>query len=549
MYPKRKKKYMKSYLKKLEDQIRSRSNEVALADYQGSAYTYAQIAAEIERLHCFFRLAGLQKGDKVALVARNSAKWAIFFLAVNTYEAVIVPILPNFTPEGAAQLIHHSDSILLITDQDIFKQLDMNAIPQIRGILNAREDKMLWGQKEILEAWENRNRLFGETYPKGFSVKTIKYPDHPEQVAIINYTSGTSGNPKGVMLTYGAMSDIVEYSQHNIYPDPQILISMLPLAHIYGLAMEFIYPVCTGFTIHFLGKTPSPSLLVQAMQEIRPTLIITVPLVMEKLCDKYARPLLNTRSAKLLGAMPGVRLSFYKSVGEKILDLLGGRIKTIIIGGAPLDWKVESIFKKIQLPYAVGYGMTEACPLLAFVMPGKYVAGSCGRPIHEVRIDSSDPERIPGEIQSRGPNLTVGYYKNPEADAAAWTADGWLRTGDLGIMDENGNLFIRGRIKSLILSSSGQNIYPEEIEQVLSESPVVEESIVLDRGGKIVALVYPKTGALSNLDAQEQDKLAVELRNLCNQHLPKFSQIASVEWMDLPFERTAKGSIKRHLYK
>jgi len=352
-----------------------------------------------------------------------------------------------------------------------------------------------------------------------------------------------------VMLSFGAMSDIVEYCQQHISNQPEAIVSMLPLAHIYGLAMEFIYPCCTGYQICFLGKTPSPSLLMKAMQDIRPSLIITVPMVMEKVYTSWVRPMLNSRSGKLLSSVPGVRMSFYKSIGEKVLSNFGGRVRTIIIGGAPLNWKVEVAFRKINLPYAVGYGMTEACPLLAFVMPDEYVVGSCGKPVHEIRIESSDPEHVPGEIQSRGPNLTLGYYKNPAADKEAHTEDGWFRTGDLGVMDEYGNIFIRGRIKALILNSSGQNIYPEEVEQVLSSDHIVEESVVVAREGKIVALVYPRADAVVGTNEAQQKQMAAEIRDRANVHLPKFSQIFYVEMVDVPFERTAKGSIKRNLYK
>jgi len=540
---------LKHYLKKLEEQVHLRADRPALCDYGGESFTYAQVAAQIEQLHVFFQAAGIHKGDKISLCARNSARWAIFFLAVNTYEAIIVPILPNFTAEGTMKLISHSDSILLIADQDIWEQMNPEILPQIRGVLNARGNNLLWCRDALLEqAWQDKETLFKECYPEGFNAPDAIYPDHMDEVAIINYTSGTSGDPKGVMLTYGAMSDIVEYCQNKIYNAPEQLVSMLPLAHIYGLAMEFIYPCCTGFTIHFLGKTPSPTLLSQSMREIKPFLIITVPLIMEKVYTNLIRPLLGSRSAKALLTIPGLRASFYKSVGKKVQEYFGGRVQTIIIGGAPLDWKVESVLKKIGLPYAVGYGMTEACPLLAIEMPEHFVSGSCGKPIHEIRIDSSDPERVPGEIQSRGPNICVGYYKNPAADKKARTKDGWFRTGDLGVMDEGGNLFIRGRIKALILSASGQNIYPEEVEQVLSGIKMVEESLVLEREGKVVALVYPRVDLLAKMSDEEQEGVANDIRFQANKHLPNFSQIFRVELVDIPFERTAKGTIKRHLY-
>jgi long-chain acyl-CoA synthetase len=540
---------MKHYLKKLEDQVHNRAFSPALSDFEGASYTYADLAIKMAALHAFFREAGIRKGDKIALVARNSARWAIFFLAANTYEAVIVPILPNFTPSGAMQLIHHSDSVLLITDSDIWKSMDRERLPLLKGVLDAREDRLLWGTPEYRQAWEGRAAAFDKDYPDGLDPMKVEYHSNMDALAIINYTSGTSGDPKGVMLSFGAMSDIVEYCQQHISNQPEAIVSMLPLAHIYGLAMEFIYPCCTGYQICFLGKTPSPSLLMKVMQQVRPSLIITVPMVMEKVYTTWVRPMLNSRSGKLLSSVPGVRMSFYKSIGEKVLSNFGGRVRTIIIGGAPLNWKVEVAFRKISLPYAVGYGMTEACPLLAFEMPKGYVAGSCGKPIHEIRIESSDPERVPGEIQSRGPNITMGYYKNPAADEAAHTEDGWFRTGDLGVMDDAGNIFIRGRIKALILNSSGQNIYPEEVEQVLSTDPIVEESVVLSRDGKIVALVYPHADAVVGTNEEQQNQMAAEIRSRANGQLPKFSQIFYVELVDLPFERTAKGSIKRHLYK
>ena len=535
---------MKHYLKKLEDQIHQRTNLPALCDYQGESYTYGQLATFIEQYNRFFKAAGVRKGDKIALCARNSARWASLFLAVNVYEAVIVPILPNYTAEGIAQLIRHSDSVLLFTDQDLWGQLSQQNLPKIRGVLDVKEEKLFWsGDTQVEKAWKERGA-------KGFNPKEVSYPDHLDKVAIINYTSGTSGDPKGVMLTYGAMSDVVENCQRLIHNKPDTILSMLPLSHIYGLAMEFVYPCCTGFTITFLGKAPSPSLLLKAMQEVKPLVVITVPLIMEKIHAACIKPHLSSRPAKAIGTMPYIRLAYYKSLGQKVMELFGGRVKTMVIGGAPLSWKVESDLKKIGLPYVVGYGLTEGCPLLAIDTPDAFAPGSCGKPIHDIRIASSDPERVPGEIQSRGPNLFVGYYKNPEADAAAHTEDGWFRTGDLGVMDFEGNLFIRGRIKALILSASGQNIYPEEVEQELSRHPMVEESLVLDRSGKIIALVYPKSGIIPNVTKEEDiQPICDEIRNVTNKRLPPFSQIFRVELVDIPFERTAKGTIKRHLYQ
>ena len=542
---------MRHYLKKLEDQIHLRPERIALCDYNGDAYTYAEVAAQIAQYHLFFKAAGIKPGDHIALCARSTARWGIAFFAVNTYGAVIVPILANFTPDGIERLVNHSESILLIVDPDIWKRMTPKTMPRLSAAISSKTDALLWSRgTRIKNAWGARKKDFALFYPAGFQPAIVSYPgDNGDDLAIINYTSGTSGDPKGVMLTFNAMSDIVEYCQQHILSEPDVLVSMLPLAHMYGLAMEFIYPCCTGFTIHFLGKTPSPSLLLQSLQELQPALVVTVPLIMEKVYRNLVSPLLNSRSAKAMRTVPGLRNSLYKSVGKKLMKDFGGRVQQIIIGGAPLNWDVESGYKKIGLPYVVGYGMTEACPLLSLERPEHFAPGSCGKPIHSLRIDSSDPVRIPGEIQAQGPNLTIGYFKNPAADAAAHTEDGWFRTGDLGIMDEEGNLFIRGRIKALILSASGQNIYPEEVEQVVMRHDAVEEVLVLDKGGKVTALVYPKTDALPVQDEEHVQQLCLSIREQANALLPVFSQISQVELVELPFERTAKGSIKRHLYQ
>ena len=538
---------MKPYLKHLEDQIHQNSTQVALCDYGGNSYTYADLAKNIELYHIYFRTIGIRKGDRIALCARNSARWAIAFLAVNTYGAVIVPLLADFTPDSAAHLVDHSESVLLFVDPDMWKRMDVSLMPRLRVAINCKADKLLWtAGKKYETAWSHRKKQFSGLHPEGLQPGKVSYGNFSEQdLAIINYTSGTSGDPKGVMLPYAAMSDMVEYLQGKLGAKPDRLVSMLPLAHMYGLTFELVYPCCTGYTIHFLGKAPSPSLLVKALQEVKPDIIITVPLIMEKLHHQLVAPQLSTLRLK----MPGFNSLYYKSIGKKVVKQLGGRVRTIIIGGAPLNWEVECSFRQIGLPYVVGYGMTEACPLLAFETEDKYVPGSCGKPIHTLRIDSSDPENIPGEIQAQGPNLTIGYYKNPEADAAAWTDDGWLRTGDLGTLDSGKNLFIRGRIKALILSSTGQNIYPEEIEHLLDMHPYVKESVVVERGGKIVALVYPDAEGIASIEERDHQEVPEIIRAQINAKLPAYSQIARVELMDIPLVRTAKGTVKRHLYQ
>jgi len=542
---------VKQYLKKFEEQIHARPDTPAFCDYGGSTYTFADVATAIEQYHIFFAAAGIRKGQKIALCATGSARWAISFLAVNTYGAVVVPILPNFTPDGICQLVNHSESVLLITEPDIWKKMNQETIPLVKGVISAKADSLLWGNEKVKSAWSSRKKLFAELYPEGFNPENAEYEiESPMDLAIINYTSGTSGDPKGVMLTYNAMSDIVEYCQQHITAEPDRILSTLPLAHMYGLGMELIYPCCTGFTIYFLGRIPSPSMLLQAFKEVKPSLLITVPLIIEKLHGALIAPHLRTKAAKAMTSVPGIRMAYYNSLGKQIMQELGGRLKMIIVGGAPLSFQVESDLHKLSIPCVVGYGMTEACPLICFERPEGYVAGSCGKPIHKVRITSPDPEKIPGEIQTKGPNLFIGYYKNPEADMNARTYDGWFRTGDLGIMDEDGNVFIRGRIKALILSASGQNIYPEEVEQVLSRSPHVQESLVLSKNSKIVALVYPKPESAEKLTSEEAHAaMAEEIKNLANEALPQFSQIHEIELVDVPFERTAKGSIKRHLYQ
>ena len=538
---------MKPYLKHLEDQIHLNGSRKALCDYGGLSFTYADLAKQIELYHIYFRAIGIRKGDKIALCARNSARWAIAFLAVNTYGAVIVPLLADFTPDSAAHLVDHSESVLLFVDPDMWKRMDVGLMPRLRAAINCKADKLLWtAGKKYETAWSHRKKQFLGQHPGGFPPEKVSYNAAAEtDLAIINYTSGTSGDPKGVMLPYSAMSDMVEYLQGKLGAEPDQLVSMLPLAHMYGLTFEFVYPCCTGYTIHFLGKAPSPSLLLKALQEIRPGVMVTVPLIMEKLHQLLVAPQLEAQHLK----MPGFNSLYYKSIGKKVLKQLGGRVHTIIIGGAPLNWEIECNFRKIGLPYVVGYGMTEACPLLSFETADKFVPGSCGKPIHTIRIDSSDPENVPGEIQAQGPNLCLGYYKNPEADAKARTKDGWFRTGDLGTLDSGGNLFIRGRIKALILSATGQNIYPDEIEHMLDMHPYVKESVVVDRGGKVVALVYPDTEGIASLEERDHPEVPEIIRAQINAKLPSYSQISRLELTDMPLVRTAKGTVKRHLYQ
>jgi long-chain acyl-CoA synthetase len=539
---------MRHYLKNLEDTVREQWTRKALCDYNGDSFTYAQLAINIERFRIFFEAAGIGKGDKIAICARNSARWAMTFWGINVNRCVVVPLLSDFHPDTVSILTNHSDSVVLFVDDDIWAKMNPEEMPNLKAAINVKDGNLLWNQdKKVADAWENRKAAFAQQYPNGMYPEQVSYPDdNGDDLAIINYTSGTTGNPKGVMLTYNAMSDTDDFANTHFPNHPgQTVVSMLPLAHMYGLAIEFIHPNVDGVTVYFLGKTPSPTTLLKAMQAIKPYMVVTVPLVMEKIYANAIKPALE--KAKTLLAIPGLNKIIYRKARNKVIEAFGGAVQCFIMGGAALNPEAEQCFKKIRLPYTVGYGMTEACPLLGYEWWTKFVPGSCGKPVHEVRIDSEDPHHIPGEIQAKGPNLTIGYYKNPEATEAAFTEDGWFRTGDLGVMDEKGNIFIRGRIKSMILNSSGQNIYPEEVEAVLANCQYVDECLVVDRDGKITALIY--TEFPEDMDEETKAAIPGQIREAANKSLPSYSKIAKVEMMKEPFEKTPKKTIKRFLYK
>ena len=538
---------MKHYLKTLENTVRNHWDLKALCDYGGDSFTYGDIAQNIEQFRLFFSAVGINKGDKIAICARNSARWAMTFWGVNVNERVAVPLLADFHPDNVSGLTNHSDSLVLFTDDDIWAKLKPEDMPNLKAAINVKDARVLWcSDKSVADAWEQRRSAFDNRYPDGMSTDQVNYPGNNfDELAIINYTSGTTGNPKGVMLTYGAISDTDDFANEHFPNHPgETIVSMLPMAHMYGLAIEFIHPNVDGVTVYFLGRTPSPTTLLKAMQEVRPYMVITVPLVMEKVYANSIKPALEKR--KKLFIIPGMKRIVYSIARKTIMKVFGGQVQCFIMGGAALNPEAERCFKKMKLPYTVGYGMTEACPLLGYEWWKEFVPGSCGKPVHEVRIDSDDPQHKAGEIQARGRNLTIGYYKNPEATAASFTDDGWFRTGDLGIMDRNGNIFIRGRIKSMILNSSGQNIYPEEVEAVVSNCQHVDECLVVDRGGKIVALVY--TELPEDMDNDTKAGIPDAIRAEANSLLPAYSKITKVIMLDKPFEKTPKMSIKRFLY-
>ena len=544
---------MKHYFTRLEEAIKANWERPALGNYRGELFTFGDVAENIAKLHVLYEAVGLKKGDKVALCAKNSARWGIAFFSANTYEAVVVPILADFHPDSVNSLVDHSESTVLFTDSDIWNKLDITKMPAVKAVVSTADFKLLYAADEkIQQANDNLQTLFTEKYPKGFSAADVSYPtDNDKDLAIINYTSGTTSAPKGVMLRYECISANVAFGQKRLpsYPEDKI-VSMLPMAHMYGMMFELIYPLCGGSSIYYLGKTPTPALLLGAMAEVKPYLVITVPLVMEKIFKSKVAPIVNKPVMKVLCAIPGLNQVIFKKVRTTLLNAFGGNVREIVMGGAALNPDVEKWFRKFRLPFTVGYGMTEAAPLMAYEDWWEFASKSCGKAIDtvEVRIDSEDPYNKVGEIQARGMNIMSGYYKNEEATKAAFTEDGWMRTGDLGLLDEKGNIFIKGRSKNMILSANGQNIYPEEIEAAVNNQPYVIESVVVDRGARLVALIYMDSEKAKDegVDLEEYKKtLMAEV----NKSMPSYSKVNLVEYMDQPFEKTPKMSIKRFMYR
>ncbi len=544
---------MKHYFTRLEESIKTNWNRPALGNYRGELFTFGEVATNIAKLHVLYEAAGLKKGDKVALCAKNSARWGIAFFSANTYEAVVVPILADFHPDSVNSLVDHSESTVLFTDTDIWSKLDITKMPKVKAVVSTADFKLLYAADEkIQEANDNLQVLFDQKYPNGFTAADVSYPtDNDKELAIINYTSGTTSAPKGVMLRYECISANVAFGQKRLpsYPEDKI-VSMLPMAHMYGMMFELIYPLCGGSSIYYLGKTPTPALLLGAMAEVKPYLVITVPLVMEKIFKSKVAPVVNKPVMKVLTAIPGINQIIFKKIRTTLLNAFGGKVREIVMGGAALNPDVEKWFKKFKLPFTVGYGMTEAAPLMAYEDWWEFASKSCGKAIDtvEVRIDSEYPYTKVGEIQARGMNIMSGYYKNEEATKAAFTEDGWMRTGDLGLLDKKGNIFIKGRSKNMILSANGQNIYPEEIEAAVNNQPYIIESVVVNRGARLVALVYADAEKAKAEGTDLEAYKAVIMAEV-NKSMPSYSKINIVEYMDQPFEKTPKMSIKRFMYK
>ena len=544
---------MKHYFTRLEEAIKNNWDRPALGNYRGELFTFGDFATQIAKFHVFFENIGLKKGDKVALCAKNSARWGITFFAANTYEAVLVPILADFHPDSVNSLVDHSESTILLTDTDIWNKLDIAKMPSIKAVISSSDFSLLYAADEnIQKASDELDKLFAAKYPKGFTASDVAYPkDNDKELAIINYTSGTTSAPKGVMLRYECLSANVAFGQKRLpsYPEDKI-VSLLPMAHMYGMMFELIYPLCGGSSIYYLGKTPTPALLLGAMAEVKPYLVITVPLVMEKIFKSKVAPVVNKPIMKVITSIPGLNQIIFKKIRTTLLNAFGGKVREIVMGGAALNPDVEKWFRKFKLPFTVGYGMTEAAPLLAYEDWWEFASKSCGKCVDsvEVRIDSEDPYNKVGEIQAKGYSLMSGYYKNEEATEAAFTEDGWMRTGDLGLLDAKGNIFIKGRSKNMILSANGQNIYPEEIEAVVNNQPYVVESVVVDRGARLVALIYmdSEKAKSEGVDLEEYKKT---IMTEVNRSMPAYSKVNLVEYMDQPFEKTPKMSIKRFMYK
>lgn len=548
----------KHYLEFLQHTMKNCWNELALSDLDSdNKYTYADLAAQVERLHITFEALGIKPGDKIALCGRNCANWGVIFLAIETYKAVAVSILPDFTGEGIHNLVNHSEAALFYVGPNVRNKITPEEMPALKGVV-FMDDFSLYhaANEEVTNAYATVDDLFAKKYPQGVKIEDVHYPtDNINDLALINYTSGTTSAPKGVMLTHLNLSGNVEFACQRIpHQHGDKVLSMLPIAHMFGLMFEFLYQVCDGAETYFLTKAPTPSALMKAFAQVHPFMILTVPLVIEKIIKKRVLPTINKPIMKLLWHTPGIKKVIRQKVNDQLQNAFGGRLRYLIIGGAALNQEVEQCLKDINFVYCVGYGMTECGPLISYEDWFRFKFRSCGRGIPQclIRIDSEDSANKEGEVQVKGVNVMQGYYKNEEATKAVFTDDGWMRTGDLGVLDTEGNLFLRGRSKNMILGPSGQNIYPEEIEDKLNSLPGVVESVVVDREGKLVALVFPDNTPEGHKLLNGEPtfaKLMEENRKVLNKQLPQYSQVTAIELVANEFEKTPKRSIKRFMYK
>ncbi len=557
---KKENKKFESVVTDLASSIRRNWDVPALSDlHQGNTITYGTLAWHIARMHQSFIADGIHPGDKVAICAKNSSHWAMQFIGCITYGVIAVPILNEFKPDAIEHLVTHSDAVALAVDDHTRKSLNVEAMPNVLGFFDIETWRPWKVREKVIETTsDNLDVIMARAYPDGVNKDNFDktyFADTPDDVAVINYTSGSTGQPKGVMLSYGSIWSNARFATDNIhfYRPGDGMVSMLPLAHMFGLLVELIFPLLKGCHITFLGRVPSPKVLLDAFAEIKPKMVVTVPLVIEKIVVNKVFPTLNKPLIKVLTKLPLINRKIYDKVRAQMIEAFGGNLKQLIIGGAALSKEVENFLLKIRFPYTVGYGMTECGPLIAYCFWDTQKQGSCGKIVDrmEARIDSPDPENVAGVLWVKGANVMEGYYKNPEATEAVFDKDGWMNTGDICTLDSDGYLFIRGRDKSMILGPSGQNIYPEEIEGKLNHLPFVAESVVTDRDGKLVALVYPDYEAArkAHVSREKIDELMDYNLTTLNRDLPAYSKVTRIELRDEPFEKTPKQSIKRFMYK
>ena len=549
----------KSFIALVEQSIKKNWDLDALTDYKGVTLQYKDVARKIEKIHIILEESGVKPGDKIAVCGRNMSHWGVTFLSVVTYGAIIVPILHEFKADQVHNIVNHSEAKLLFVGDVVWEALDESAMPNLEGIMLMNDFSILVSRSEKLTyAREHLNELFGRKFPKNFRKEHVNYyKDSAEELLVLNYTSGTTSFSKGVMLPSRALWSNVEFGKEKlgkILKPGDSVVSMLPMAHMYGLAFEFLYEFCTGCHVYFLTRMPSPKIILQAFAEVKPKIVIAVPLIIEKIIKKNVLPKLETPTMKFLLKVPLVSDKIKATVREQVMNAFGGNFYEVIVGGAAFNQEVEAFLRSINFPYTVGYGMTECAPIISYEDWDKFKAGSCGKaaPRMEVQILSRDPQNVPGEIVTRGDNVMLGYYKNQEATDEVIDADGWLHTGDLGVIDEEGNITIKGRSKNMLLGPSGQNIYPEEIEDKLNNLPYVNESIIIQAlDGKLAALIYPDfDDAFAHGLTEKGVEEAMEANRVAlNATLPAYEQIARVKIYHEEFEKTPKKSIKRFLYQ
>jgi long-chain acyl-CoA synthetase len=546
----------KSVNKLFEESFKKNWDCPALSDYKGLTLNYRDVARRIAKLHIFFESCDIVKGDKIAICGRNQSNWGVAFLATLTYGAVPVPLLHEFKPANIHNLVNHSDSKILIVGDSIWENLNSAEMPDVEAILSMNDVSVVFAKDEkYIQAREHLNEMFGKKYPNSFTPANVKYyEDSPNELAMINYTSGTTGFSKGVMLPYRSLHSNILFAKavHPQLNNTSNLVSMLPTAHMYGMMFEFMFIMSVGGHTHFLTKLPSPNIILDAMGTIKPDIIIAVPLIIEKIYKRMLAPIINKNRIKLLLNLPVIDQMIQKKILNSIVSAFGGKFKEVIIGGAALNREAEAFFKRINFPFTVGYGMTECAPIIAYAPWDKTKLYSCGKaaPRMEIKIDSKDPKNIPGEIYVRGDNVFLGYYKNKEATDEV-LCNGWLKTGDMGVMDSDGYLFLKGRSKTMILGPSGQNIYPEEIESILNNLPYVVEALVVEDKSSLIALIFPDFDQADEEGLSEEqllEKLQEDIQ-IANLELPNYCKLAGVEIVPEEFEKTPKRSIKRYIYQ